>query len=980
MKKFSARRVTGTRTWRAPILLSVLAGLLPLSTFAQDASATQTNPPATPNQSDEDNSTLKMEKFTVTGSYIPSAAEALALPITSLGEQDMTVAGEHSDTLNLLRKIAPSISGFGAENGTIRTADTYGGAQIANHGMSTLVLIDGRRAATSSAEAVGGFQFVDVNMIPASAIERIEVLQDGSSSTYGSDAVGGVINLILKKNYNGWEAGTHYGVATDTGHYTEREGYITGGVSNEKTSILISAEYSKHDPIMFSQRKYTNPYYATEYYPGIIDVYNIATGNDEDYQLNPKLNAPPGGGTYTIDQLVQQGVYTDLGSDSDPATVSKIQSGFNLAEHQTLIQSSKRSSFLVNASHRIYGDHLEFFGNLLYTQTNTQTSLNAQPLYPYVSTPYIDLVEAGTTPPPPGTQYIAYTTPGNPFSQAWMEQGATKDEEGNPLAGYGVDAHNRFIDYPRIFKNEDTLIRGVAGFRGQINDRYSWEGAYTYSRYKIDYSNDNLIDQNAFFAALAAGTINPFAVKQDPAALATVLGTGTMTGTSTLGMGDFVFTGKPFDLPAGPFSFAVGTQYMRETLSASADANTTNRGWIDSPSILPIDKSRSVTAIFGEIEIPIFSPSQNVTGLYGLNADLAYRIDRYSAVGVARVPKIAIKYTPINDDFSLRFSAGKSFIAPTLYYLYGPVNIGSTAGIDYTPYGSNVQQSNVQFEGQSGSNPDLKPATANNWTLGFVFTPHQVKGLSVTVDFFDSFEKGLISSPLDQTVVQSVEDLGSASPYVNFLHFGTADGPTATAPGQVSSHPKSAVWVVTPLENLAGQLVRGFDGAVEYVLPTTSAGRWDFKTNFTVYNTFRTQWEPSEPYYNYVGTATSLDAYATTPRWRTYSTIDWRWKGFDIAVNHTFIPSVKDLGPGGAEASDPVHVASYQQFDLYVGYDFKGKKWAPYLNGLTVDVGVDNIFNRNPPVALNAFTDTNADVGTYGALGRLLYVDASIKF
>lgn len=279
--------MTESCAWRTPLLTSVLAALLPLGVFGQEAPAPTTQQPTAAADSSADDGTVKMEKFTVTGSFIPSAAEALALPVTTFGDQDITYSGEHSDTLNLLRKIAPSISGFGAENGTIRTADTYGGATISNHGMQTLLLIDGRRAATSSAEAVGGTQFVDVNMIPAAAIDRIEVLQDGSSATYGSDAVGGVINIILKKNYNGWEAGTHYGVATDTGHYTEREAYITGGVSNGKTSILISADYAKHDPIMFSQRPYTNPYYATEYYPGIIDVYNIATGNDEDYQLNP---------------------------------------------------------------------------------------------------------------------------------------------------------------------------------------------------------------------------------------------------------------------------------------------------------------------------------------------------------------------------------------------------------------------------------------------------------------------------------------------------------------------------------------------------------------------------------------------------------------------------------------------------------------------------------------------------------------------
>ncbi len=963
---------------RIPLLISAFAAGLPLVSFAQEAAVTQ---PTTQKDDDGNSSTVKMEKFTVTGSYIPSAAEALAVPVTTFSDQDIALSGVRTDTLDLLRKIAPSIAGIGGENATIRTAETYGGGELTNHGMEVLVLIDGRRVATSAAEAVAGDRFVDLNMVPASAIDRIEVLQDGASAIYGSDAVGGVINLILKKNYNGWEAGTHYGVSTDTGHFRERMGYITGGVSNDKTSIMISAEYSKRDPIMFSQRSYTNPYYGTEYYPGIVDVYNSATGNDEDYQLNPKYNAPPGGGTYTMDQLVTMGYYTDLGSDSDPAVVSKIQSGLNLADKQTLVQSQKRTSLLINASHRIYEDRLEFFGNVLYSNTHTQSSLNAQPIYPYVSTPFTDLIEAGATPPPAGTQYIPVTTPGNPFSQAWMEQGGTFDEDGNPL-GLGVDAHNRFVDFPRIFRNDNTLFRTVDGFRGKINDRYSWETGLTLSRYQIDYYNDNVIDEQAFFDALASGSINPFALKQDASALTNgVLGTATMNGTSTLTAGDFVFNGKPFDLPAGPFAFAVGVQYSRETLSAQADINTENKGWIDSPSILPIDKSRTVTAMFGEVEVPIFSPQQNITGLYGLNADLAYRIERYSAIGASRVPKVSLKYTPFNEDLSFRFSAGKSFIAPTLYDLYGPVNVGSSESVNYTPYGSTVEQQNVQFESSSGSNPNLKPSTATNWSLGFNFTPHQVKGLSLTVDFFQSIQKGLPGSPDDETVVQSVEDLGTASPYIDFVRFGTANGAKATGPGQISSRPKSTVWLVTPTTNLGGTLIRGVDASIEYILPTATLGRFDFRTNLSVYNTFRLEVEPSEPYYNYVGTATSLDAEATIPRWRTYTTVEWRWKGFNVGISHTFVPSVVDLGPGGVEAEPAVHVASYTQFDVLAGYDFKGQKWAPYLSGFSIQVGCNNVFDRNPPVALNAFTDTNADIGTYGgAIGRELYVDASIKF
>ena len=194
-------------------------------------------------------------------------------------------------------------------------------------------------------------------MVPVAAIERIEVVTGGASAIYGSDAVGGVVNLILKKDYNGWEVNTGYsGYSDNNGHYSERIGSLVGGVSNGTTSMTVSAEYSQSDPIYFVNRPYTNPYFATTYYPGIIDIFNATTGNDEYYKLIAGHNAPPGGAMYSIDQLVSMGYYTDLGSSSNAATVSGVQQGFNLAKEQTLQQSNKRQSATFDFDHKIFGE------------------------------------------------------------------------------------------------------------------------------------------------------------------------------------------------------------------------------------------------------------------------------------------------------------------------------------------------------------------------------------------------------------------------------------------------------------------------------------------------------------------------------------------------------------------------------------------------------------------------------------------------
>jgi len=846
-----------------------------MSVMALSAGAQTTTPP--PSDKEVDNSSpIVLDRYNVTGTNIPTTIDALATPITRLDQAQIITSGVNTNALDLLRKIAPSIGGIGSENASINTAQTYGGAEINNHGFPVLVLLDGRRVASSTAETVGGDRFVDLNMFPPSAIERIDILQDGASAIYGSDAVGGVVNVILKKNYNGWETNAHFGFSQNDGHYRERSGSVIGGVSDGKSSITVTASYTKSDPLYFKDRPYTNPYFATEYYPGIIDIYNLATGVDEDYMLQPSLNAPPAGGIYTIDQLVANGTYIDLGSDGDSSVVAKIQQGFNLADYQTLIASLERKSLTSNFSRKVFSDNLEFFGQLNYTETFQRTSLNAQPIYPYVSTPYTDSWYVGETPPPPGTQYAPVSFPGNPFSAAWIDQGAPADQS----AGYGVDAHTRFVDFPRIFEFDSTLFRAVGGLRGEFADNYSWEIGETVSRDTIDYSNANVIDTANFLAAIAAGQLNPFAIQQPSGTLpGNIMETATANGLSAFYSTDFVFRGTPFELPGGLFGFAIGGSYSRETLSATADLNTVTNGWLDSPSILPINKQRSDTAFFAEVEIPLVSKKQDIPGLSLLSVDIAGRTDAYSQVGRASVPQASLKYQPFDKDLTFRVTTGKSFIAPTLYYLYGPVNVGSSQSINFTPYGSTTPQSNVQFEASGGSNVNLKPSTAKTWTAGLAYSPKQVKGMSVDLDYFNISQTGIVGLLDQQTIAQSVEDLGAASPYVSYLRFGSATGTTATAPGQVSGHPKGSVWLITDYVNLSGQTANGFDGTIEYEHATDAAGTFDLTSKFTIYNSVRYKQMPTEPWYQYAGTDSRI--LHTIPRWTAFSTLSWKLGGWE---------------------------------------------------------------------------------------------------
>jgi len=926
-----------------------------------------------------------MEVVTVTGSNIPNAAEAMAVPVAVLTPDQIQNSGVETNVLDLLRKISPSINGIGGENATLATTNTFGGAIVQIHNLPTLVLINGQRMAYDGADAAGGQEFVDLNAIPVSAIERIEVLSDGSSAIYGSDAVGGVINVILKKDFNGWDISTHYGISDNTGHYTERSASLTGGVSDGKTSITISVEYNQHDPILESTRNYTNPFYGTTYIPGLVEVFGLSPTStyDEAFQLTPGHNAPPGGGSYSMAQLVAMGYYTDLGSFNSPGVVAKVQSELNLAQHETLSGSLKRQAATFDFDHKIYQDKLDVFGDLLYAHVVTQTELNAQPLFPYISDLNSDLGVYGVTPPAPGTEYVPVTAPTNPLSQASLDQGYSDGSN-----GFGVLVHNRFIPYPRIFNNDSDSLRIEGGLKGQINEDWSWQAVADISRIDLHYTNADLLDTNNLIAAFANGTVNPFAITQTPTSLNGVVGTGFVNFISTLNNFDATVNGSLFELPAGKVQVAVGGEFQREGLSAVPDNNSANGLWIDSPTILPFDANRQIESLYAEVEVPIVSKAQGVPGIYSLATDVAGRYDFYKKIGTSTVPKIDLKYQPFDDELTLRGSAGRSFIAPTLYDLYGPVTTGSSNTITYT--GANgVSYSQVQFQGVTGSNPKLQPSKASTWSVGFVYSPKAVSNLTVTSDFYEVVEHGTVGQVNQGTVVQSVENLGAGSPYAKDVHFGSATGPSPSTntPGQISSKPFATVFLVTPDLNLGAVAAKFYDTSIDYVVKTDSFGKFDFGVTGTVYDSYMIQAIPSENYYQYAGSVSTNGAIVvgvggTIPRWKTYSSIEWSLHGFDAVVGQTFIPEVVDIGTGGSSQNAPLHVPSYDQYDFALGYDFgRAKVGGQFLQGLSIRVGVDNAFNYMPPVAPYGLQESLADIGSYnGAVGRLWYADLEYKF
>jgi iron complex outermembrane receptor protein len=466
-----------------------------------------------------------------------------------------------------------------------------------------------------------------------------------------------------------------------------------------------------------------------------------------------------------------------------------------------------------------------------------------------------------------------------------------------------------------------------------------------------------------------------------------IVGTAYFNGVSVLNDFNAKAFGDLFDLPGGKLSYSLGVEYQVEQLSANCDGNSlpdpstgTTTGWSNATSLNPFSVQRNILSFYGELSAQLVGPSMNVPYVHSVNIDLAGRYDDYSAVGNSSVPKVSLSYEPIDDSLKFRFSASKSFIAPTLYDLYGASEVGSTTLLTYNNYGGG-QTVQAQYNSVVDTNPNLKPSTATAWTTGFVWTPKEIKGLEISADYYQIVQHDLVGGYSEQAIVQSVELLGTTSPFFQYVHLFSPNGALVTGPGQVSAAGAggTGLYIDTPLINQGAQAVKGIDGTIEYKWGTTSFGKFDAASTVTIYNSYLLQQLTSENYYNYAGDASQNNG--TLPRYRTYTTLTWGYRGANVTLANTFIPTVHDVGAGGDAEIPATTVNSFIQWDINATYKLSELHLGHWFDGLVIKAGVNNICNAQPPLAAAAFPNSYVDLSTYnGPIGREYFGAVEYKF
>ena len=640
----------------------------------------------------------QLEEVVITGSYIKSTGEDEASPVEVLNS-DYIVNSGAVDVGELTSKLSVS---SGTENNpdSFTSGETQGTSNINLRGLglsSTLVLVNGKRQTIAAAVANDGSVFVDTSTIPMAALERVEILKEGATATYGSDAVAGVANFILRKDVEGIEISTGYEEITDGGAGKYDVNFLAG-FGNDTTRVTVAGTMIKQDSLSSAERPYTTENAISTLGRSFLILGPNAVGTG-DYAGNyafvetvPDANCEANGGLLGT-PFVPAGAF-------GAGTGGGSKCGFLYGPRFNIVNEEEKSQLYANLTHE-FSDTLSMMAELGWTHHEVLDNPQS-PSYPNLTFPTIL----------PGQG-------GSPFNVPvrWY---------GRPL---GAEAPAPFA--PR----DSEAIRASLQLDGELNNGWSWMGALTYSE------NDRVARQpdtiaSRLNAAIAGNggtsgneTFNLFDPSANSQELIDWMSHLTYTNRKTeMTVADFVVSGELFDMAAGPVGFAAGAQWRDESYAVKRDdiytqTNDPVTGDLIPVDLIflgggtPVDVSRDSYALFAEANLPLTDT---------LEASVAVRYENLSSDSSVD-PKLSLRWQA-TDKLVLRASASSAFREPSLVQLYNQGT--SLQGLVDPLVGGGALFVRVNARG----NTDLQPETSNNYNIGAVYDV--TDDLTVRLDYW----------------------------------------------------------------------------------------------------------------------------------------------------------------------------------------------------------------------------------------------------
>lgn len=933
-------------------------------------------------QTDADDE-ARQETVTVTGSRIAKQDFTSNSPVATVGAQqfDLTNAVNTEGLLNTLPQTVPGLD---------RTSNNPGGglATVNLRGLGsgrTLVLVDGKRVVPST-----GGGTVDINNIPSALVERVEVVTGGASAVYGSDAVAGVVNFILKDDFEGIEASTSYEMTEENDAEIFSANLTMGGnFADGRGNAVISLGYTDRQALFQGDRDFSTFAQFDDGAGGLFD--GGSSGVPEG-----RLGGPFGSaGIFNPDGTIRE--FVSSGDDND---------FYNYAPVNYIQLPQERIQFNAKADYEI-NDKLEIYGSMFMANNKVPQQLAPTPIFE------------------PRGGSINVSLDGNPFIAPSAQQiisdaigaGVDTDEDGiddeYTAGAFGI--RRRLVEVgPRIANTDNTSYQIEAGARYQLSDTWDLDLTFSEGRTKQVETQEGNIDKNRFFQALSladadgdgnvdvdangnptcadtsanggltscvpiniygAGNISPEAADFIRTLVVTTADYEVTNLTADL-TGD---TSGWLELPGGPIGLAFGGEYREEAFAFRPDqavASSTISGFNGAP---PVAGDFDVYGIYGEAYLPLLKDHQ-YADLLAL--ELAYRLEDYSTAGEVEAWKVAGEWAP-NDQIRLRASLNTAVRAPSISELFAPQGEGFpgasdpcasdfdgdaaiqavclATGVPQSSLGSaNIDLPSGQVRQLSGGNPNLFEEEAETLTVGFVASPDFIEGLTFSVDYFDIEIEDVISAfggganNVITTCYTDTELGGAGSPFCNAI---TRGGDGLITEVSVTS------------QNVASLTLNGFDVNAQYSYDLGEYGdvAFDFVATITDESTL-------VPFAG--GTPITCageygaDCGTPLPEYKHRMTALWAKGDFSAQLLWRHIGDSVDDGGLGVVATDELD--SFDYFDVSGSYQVN--------DTLTLTGGIDNLFDERPPILGDNQEQANTFPALYDVFGRTYFLRATARF
>jgi iron complex outermembrane receptor protein len=861
------------------------------------------------------------QRVEITGSSIKRIDAETALPVQVITRQDIEKTGVTTAS-ELMSQVSANVGGL-TDGASINTGGMdqrgFNSANLRGIGTSsTLVLLNGRRLANFASP--GDDSGVDLNNIPAAAIERVEILLDGASAIYGTDAIGGVINFITRKDYRGTDV-TAYAAVTQHGGGGKRELSLSQGFGNYEAdgfNVFGTLSGQHNESLRSGQRQFIKDYdiphrlgwlLSSRTFPANIriDSDQLAQLNAAGYDFGSRLinfSAP--------DCNPPANVSTPTGIGGVDACT------YDYMQDTEIYPKSDKLNFLGRGTLRL-GSQAQLFGEVLLSRTKT-----------------------------------AYVSSANPTTIEDLPVSLSPELSAAGVTGL-FDARLRMSEAgDRTSTTTSDAQRFVLGVSGAAAG-WEYDAAFNHSVNRaVDAYTHGYILYTPFLAAVENGTINLFG--KSSAAGQAVYDNNQINDKSRVSVGvmdsvDAKFTRSLMTLPGGDLGVAIGAEFRRERVNFTPSTLLLSNEILGDrdPDGIPIQATsnrRNVAAMYGELDAPITK---------SLDAQLAVRHDRYQGVGGTTNPKVGLRWIATPQAL-LRGSFGTGFRAPSVSELYRPTQYGSTSilpdpvycALNDNDYSVCADSWAVEYH----SNAHLKPERSRQISLGTVLQPG--KSTSLSVDYWNIRKRNLISN-LGQDVI-----LANPEKYADLVTRDPDEGYITN--------------IVMTLDNRGEERTSGIDVVFDVKKVATPIGAFSGHLSGTWMLESKVQTGAGEPFVSNLGRFVEDKV---VQRWRHRVSVDWERGPLALTLGNTFYASYEDqnsaIDTNDGSVVTPNHVKAYSLWDVSGSWEV-----TPHAK---LRAGVQNLFDTNPPFSNQAYYFISGYDPSYtDPRGRTFYASVNLSF